>query len=158
MNEIEQKEIEEMARVMAECEKTCDECFAEYEKLFTQPIQNRGNHCQAIEYCTKLYNAGYRNCKDEMVCRDKDIVKNLKREIEFWKCRSDQKNQILERFAKRESDRLSISRKETAREILTLVKQKSWCYQEDEDEKPWTYSITVTQLKEIAKQYGVEVE
>ena len=46
------------------------------------------------------------------------------------------------------------ARKETAKEILKLVKEKSWCYQADENGKAWTYSITVTQLKELAKQFG----
>ena len=76
MNEIE-KEIEEMARVMAECEKTCDECFAEYEKLFTQPIQNGSKHCQSIRFAQWLYNAGYRQVK-ETIKKIIDFIESLK--------------------------------------------------------------------------------
>ena len=35
--------------------------------------QNRGKHCQAIEYCTKLHNAGYKNCKDKVVLSKEEL-------------------------------------------------------------------------------------
>ena len=141
-------EIETMAKVMAGCEKTCDECFAEYEKLFTQPIQNRGKHCQAIEYCTKLHNAGYKNCKDKVVLSKEELntlIGNIEKSSEI------------------KAEELEKVRKETARdfyhEIMSYIgaNQKFWIVDDEH--------ITIINVDELfdfvielAKQYGVEVE
>lgn len=150
MNEIE-KQIEEMARKISyainnECKlnngKRCEDCS----------YNNSGDwECQNRMIASYLYGEGYRNCKDKVVRRDKDIVKNLKREIEFWKCRSDQKNQILERFVKRESDRLRISRKETARDIF--AKLKGYYHPPSN-----TIIIDINDFYEMVKEYGMEVQ
>lgn len=109
----ENKEIEEMAKDMAGCEKTCDECFAEYEKLFTQPIQNRSNHCQAIEYCTKLYNAGYRNVKDKVVLDKEEYIENDRLMKLLEEKRLDELKSIHKIFDK--------VRQETIKEIIDKV-------------------------------------
>lgn len=151
MNEIEKKEIEEMARVMAKCEKTCDECFAEYEKLFTQSIQDRSKHCQAIEYCTTLYNAGYRNVKDKVVLTEEEYQNDF----------SNQFNKGYERGSK-----------ETAREIFEKIKEKlkdcpevieeSYDLQNDVeyflDIEGYNKEFTNEIIEDLAKEYGVEVE
>lgn len=164
MSEIEQKQIEEMARVMAKCEKTCDECFAEYEKLFTQPIQDRSKHCQAIEYCTTLYNAGYRNTKDKVVLSREEHTAfineftELKRKYEdicdrYKLCKDEieieqkQKDKV---HSRREWYQIGYkeARKETAREFAKEL--LTWLEKDDIDGRNCVI--------EVAKQYGVEVE
>lgn len=129
-NNVACKEIEEMAKAMAGCEKTCDECFAEYERLFTQPIQNKGNHCHAIEYCSKLYNAGYRNVKDKVVLSKKEYQNDF----------SSQFNKGYEKGSK-----------ETAKEIL--AKAQVYYHQPSD-----TIILGINDFYEIAKEYGVEIK
>lgn len=128
----ENKEIEEMAKVMAGCEKTCNECFTEFEKLFAQPIQiqNRCKYCHAIEYSATLYNAGYRNVKDKVVLSKKEYQNDF----------SSQFNKGYEKGSK-----------ETAKEIL--AKAQVYYHQPSD-----TIILGINDFYEIAKEYGVGVE
>lgn len=118
-------------------EKTKDNLLSERSRLMLQIAQAR-----KITEPIKLTPVGYGK---ENGCYYADIIatgQEFPQRIYFKACY----------FEKEEI------RKETAKEILKLVKEKSWCCQEDENGEVWTYSITVTQLKELADKYGVKVE
>lgn len=67
-----QKQIEEMAAIMADCDTTCDECFERYEAVMTMPISDRANHCQAYMFAQKAFEAGYRKIPEGSVVLDQE--------------------------------------------------------------------------------------
>lgn len=116
----------------------------------------------ATEIAKVLLSAGYRKPLEGSVVLTKEeyetLVKTAHDKIGDMQLNEFIKACLLSGWAVQSVNTEEQVRKETAKEILQLVKEKSWCYEEDENGEAWTYSITVTELKELAKGYGVEVE
>jgi hypothetical protein len=129
------------------------------------------DYCDKVDDCdmcraTDLYNVGYRKLPKDSVVIPKEVscYENIERAVRTFRLdgsnvdfTNEQIMALTQIFHIKERNENEI-RKETAEKILKLVKEKSWCYQEDENGRAWTYSITVTQLKELAKQFGVGIK
>ena len=134
MNEIEQKEIEEMARCIAFelCPKR--HAHANWGEKAQCYSDNNFTECKQIKNVVdKLYNAGYRNCKDKVVLSKEDLKQMVRAKI---KC--------IDNMA-------IITRKETAREIL-----KDW--QNCAVAGNYYTKALSEHINKLAKQYGMEVE
>ena len=125
MNEIEQKEIEEMAKVIRDADAldclndNCDNCNYQYH-----------HYCDSVMQATSVYNAGYRNCKDKVVLDKEEL---------------DKINELNAKNIKREQEA-------TARDIFNALGFITYRKQGK------AYIFDVKELRELAKQYGVEVE
>ena len=64
MNEVEKKEIEEMARTMGKCKKykNCEDCIEAYKKVLGKKAKLKD--CELYCEATTLYNAGYGKVDD----------------------------------------------------------------------------------------------
>lgn len=137
----EQEQIEEMAKKMYTsvfCEPTCECC-------------NNKKSCIRYIYAERLYNAGYR----------KTFISDLA---------SDTQNAFKDGYIKGNIDGMLLARKETAREIFQRV--INICRKEEDFQdgtvntqlEPLYFGImngcafVRGEVKELAKQYGVEVE
>ena len=97
------------------------------------------SECTTIKNAVdKLYNAGYRKIPEGSVVLSKE---------EYAKDFCSQFNKGYERGSK-----------ETAREILEAIKLKAWGNNADVNGNIWSYSISIYELAEIAKQFGVEIK
>lgn len=139
MNEIEQKEIEEMARIIAF--ELCP-----YGKLHAKLYENRARCASNDNFaeCTKinkvvdkLYNVGYRNCKDKVVLSKEEYIENDRLMKLLEEKRLDELKSIHKIFDE--------VRQQTAREIL-----KSFEYCNDQ--------TFYEQWLKLAKEYGMEME
>lgn len=140
------KIIEEMAVICEDCKKSCDECFPEYEKVIWKhkiKIEDRAKHCQALLYAQRLYNAGYRKLPENAVVIPEKI---------------DEKTSLEDiiKIAKYNEQ----VRKGIAREIFgTIIKAL-----EEQKEKVKAFFgvpesiVAIRTVKELTKQYGIEVE
>ena len=133
MNEIEQKEIEEMAII--DCQRVpkgldCSAC--QFANVY---------NCNSYRMATRLYNAGYKNCKDKVVVSKEELntlIGNIEKSSEI------------------KAEELDKARKETAREILQELKTKAI---ENGNKNPIMGArVSERDLCEFAKEYGVEVE
>ena len=125
-----EKQIKEMAKTMTGCNKTCDECYSEYEKLFGK---QKDAQCICITEATTLYNAGYRKLPEDSVVLTREEYNEFLRQgamIDFLK------------------DCIQQARKETAREILNKIYHLSKGYYIDDEEE------YIEMIKKLAKQYG----
>lgn len=144
--------IEEMARVICPNSKewTCKAC-------------NWGSkpNCEAYKNAEKLINEGYRNCKDKVVlareehqkyCSYKIIEPQIRgcldreRELERKLKGLKEENHTLRLENNDLEAQVEQARKETAKEILQTIYDGLTKY------------YTTDHIKEIAKQFGVEVE
>ena len=167
MNEIE-KEIEEMAREIAK-----RDCYL-FEKCPKEPKHNCLSQDTSImiesskpyiTFATWLFNAGYRNCKVKVVL-DKEEYEEIKRTL--YKTNEFYGNLILENQMLK--DKLENKSKETAREIVEKIynfipKRETTDIEikvsslEDVNKAVLTlYQAYKNKVKDLAKQYGVEVE
>ena len=132
------KQIEELASLMADCNTTCDECFEKFESVTTMKIKEREKHCQVYAYAQRAVEQGYRKIPEGAVVLTKEECDNkvILNEDHF------------ERALNYEREK---ARKETAREILTELKNTRF------HKGKLTYDFEMA-VNRIAKQYGVEVE
>ena len=122
MNEIEKKEIEEMAKDSGGCDyphRPCEKCWCKEEQ-----------ECSAYSYATSFYKRGYRNCKDKVVLSKEELDK------------------INELNAKN----IKLEQEATARDIFNALGFITYRKQGK------AYIFDVKELRELAKEYGVEVE
>lgn len=132
MNEIEQKEIEEMAKVLNEEQVRIANTTDGYSDLMKKGVC----YCHA----RALHNAGYRNCKDKVVLSKEEYQKDF----------SSQFNKGYKKGSK-----------ETAREIFAKLLSKDMIEREEWTEDNYTAvyeTVYVDDIRELAKQYGVEVK
>lgn len=127
-----QELIEKLASLMADCNTTCDKCFEKLESVMTLPIQKRENYCQVYAYAQRAVEQGYRNTFTS------DLA-------------SDTQKAFKEGYIKGNIDGMLLARKETAREILTELKNTRF------HKGKLTYDFEMV-VNRIAKQYDVEVE
>ena len=141
MNEIE-KEIEEMARCIAFelCPKR--HAHANWGEKAQCYSDNNFTECKQIKNVVdKLYNAGYRNCKDKVVLSKEELnmlIGNIEKSSEI------------------KAEELEKVRKETAREIIEMLVPP--CEACDENWHKGCLCLRTTIAEKIAKQYRVEVE
>ena len=147
--------IEEMARVICPNSKewTCKAC-------------NWGSkpNCDAYKNAEKLINEGYRNCKDKVVLTKeeyeklldvradiilKDIDKVFKEEFEDTKRAVERKIKPVYKAIETKA------RKETAKEIFNELFKEHNVFNDNDIIIAWEVK---EMLKELAKQFGVEVE
>ena len=86
MNEVEKKEIEEMARTMGKCKnyKNCEDCIETYKKVLDKKAKLKD--CELYCEATTLYNAGYGKVEDykkEMIEQSHKITDLTQRNIEL---------------------------------------------------------------------------
>ena len=131
-----EKQIEEIAKEIhygywETCGKdSCADCPANFH-----------NVCEDKLIAEKLYNLGYRKIPEGSVVLSKEEWETLHND-----------------YAKALYNARCDERKETAREILEAIKLKAWGNNADVNGNIWSYSISIYELAEIAKQFGVEVE
>ena len=148
MNEIENKEIEEMARAMCGL-------YHEIEgKYLCEEMNLRCRPCKHYERAETLYNAGYRNVKDKVVLSTEDL------------------KQMVRARRKCVDNTAITTRKKTAREIFEKIREKlkdcpevieeSYDLQNDDEYflniEGYNKEFTNEIIEDLAKQYGVEVE
>ena len=162
------KQIEEMAKIIYKAKID----LAEYCKSYAVCMANckyHGKDCNGYAIAEALYNAGYRKVDEtakmkfykeayeqgkfdanaEIAVGEKVVVD--KREYEDLKLYNDKLSQgIYYGNGEQFSYRIINTRKETAREILQLVKMYEACTE------GWNYFGWLR--KDIAEKYGVEVE
>lgn len=124
-----EKQIEELASLMADCNTTCDKCFEKLESVMTLPIQKRENYCQVYAYAQRAVEQGYR----------KTFTSDLA---------SDTQKAFKEGYIKGNIDGMLLARKETAKEILNRINEYNLDYN-------WDLKVEFIKLCE---DYGVEVE
>ena len=61
------QQIEELAKYMADCETTCDECFEQLESVMTMKIKDREQHCRAYMLAKRAVEQGYRKIPEDSV-------------------------------------------------------------------------------------------
>ena len=78
MNEVEEKEIEEMARTMGKCKKykNCEDCIETYKKVLDKKAKLKD--CELYYEATTLYNAGYRKLPEDSVVLSREEYEKLK--------------------------------------------------------------------------------
>ncbi len=128
------QQIEEMAKNMANCDTTCNECFEQLESVMTMKIKERENHCQAYHYAKRLYEQNYRKLPENAVVLTREEYEKLCHLAYFGY-----------------DDVYNKARKETARECRNFVKK--WVGNSEEG-----LGFLFDFEDFIAKQYGVEVE
>ena len=139
MNEIEKKEIEEMARVVSMNCGECDTC---------KFLGKATNKIDCIDFfaANELYEQGYRQCKDKVVL-SREEYEEMIADIKVSK-------EKLARIIDSAKDK---ARKETAekilKEILFVKSVKGW--QENKQLVEFGNRI-VDKIEELAKQFGVE--
>ena len=102
-------------------------------------------------YCAyKIIEPQIRGCLD----RERELEKQVK-ELEEQR---DRQAYIAEELIQEKHRWTEQARKETARDILKDIKLRAWSNNADDNDNIWSYSISIYELKELAKQYGVEVE
>ena len=141
-----EKMIEELAVICCGGKIDCTQCFEEYKNVMGVKIKKRADHCQAYNYAEILYNAGYRKLPQNAVVIPEKIDEKTSTE------------DIIKIAKYNES-----VRKETAREIFdTIIK----ALEEQKERVKAFYGVpesvgadtAIRTVKELAKQYGVEVE
>ncbi|MBR5202912.1 MAG: hypothetical protein IKW45_06575 [Clostridia bacterium] len=140
--------IEEMAKCIANCVNTCDECFEQIESVMTMKIKNREQHCTAYMYAKRAVEQGYRKLPEEFITVSEFEYKDLKYRLNS----TMQYNSLLQKEIDEVKEELSTcveiknqSRKEKVKEILDKV-----------DNESYGQTKQITDL--LRKQYGVEVE
>lgn len=94
-----EKQIEEMAVICADCNTTCDECFEAFEKIMTLPIADRSEHCQAIKYAKRLFNAGYQKIDKNSVVLTKEEAERFRGQtINIAKVKSQASKETAEKI------------------------------------------------------------
>lgn len=130
------KQIEEMAVICADCNTTCDECFEAFEKTMTLPIADREEHCQAIKYARRLFNAGYRKLSENSVVLSRAT----------WFETQNYKYNLGFKTGKQ------ISRKETAEKILNELVGHTF------EDDGWTWTVSKEDIQWLADKQGVEIK
>lgn len=145
------KQIEEMAKCMANCENTCDECFEQLESVMTMKIKDREQHCQAYMFAKRAVEQGY-----QKVDKDKQVVLT-REEYEILLSNADSAfqdglNESRDLYKQEVKEEV---RKETATEIFKALYSMRDVYAEH-----YEYEIRLNEynLQELAKQFGVEVD
>ena len=142
-------EIEEMARCMANCGNTCDECFEQIERLLGIKIKNRTDHCQAYCYAEKLFEQGYRKIPEGSLV----VTNNNAEELANAIATSPQMQSVMGNLIK-------IWQKEAAEKIihdLMNIKIKDMSWQENKQLVEFGNKI-VDKLEELAEQFGAEIK
>ena len=127
-----EKQIEELASLMADCNTTCDECFKEVESVMTMKIKEREKYCQVYAYAQRAVAQGYRKLHEDSVVLSS----------EEWEC-------LHNDYAKALYNARQQTRKETAREILKDLFEEAI--------RTGSTSMEVL-VMEYAEENGVEVE
>ena len=145
-----EKQIEEMAKDL----KTINE------------LQTSDKHTPTYFTAQCMFNLGYRNCKDKVVLTNEEYDELLKG-VKTTNYTAMFDNTQAQRIIDLEM-RLAQSRKETAREIIcklwhekieTEVTISKYCSKEDAENIATSIVTSIRNtIKELAKQYGVEVE
>ena len=128
MNEIEQKEIEEMAKVLSTVKRCEALALSECIKKKCEYPHYEGVTCIAEHQAETLFSAGYHNCKDK-------VVLSKKKYREFLEMKRNVKN----------SKEYKIGSKETAREIIEMFADRNYITEKD-------------LINAIAQRYGVEIK
>ena len=126
-----EKQIEELARLMADCNTTCDECFEKYERVTTMKIKEREKHCQVYAYAQRAVEQGYRKIPEGAVVLAKEEYEKLKNKPPFAVIKYDEdkmkkivkeaaKTTVFE-FTEKGKDEI---RKETAKEFAEKLKDR----------------------------------
>lgn len=71
------KEIEEMAKIMANCDITCNECFEQFESVMKMKIKEREKHCQAYMFAKRAIESGYRKIPEDCVVFSTEDLKQM---------------------------------------------------------------------------------
>lgn len=142
-----QEHIEEMAKIIDTTKKPCD-CLCVSECISKHPdckLQNRKEwSCIAYTKAEALYNAGYRKIPENAVVLTEEEYINLSR--------------------KYFGEQIGMARKETAKEFAEKLKEicvkKRTFIDIDDDEEEYYFdgAVTINEIDELLKQYGVEVE
>jgi hypothetical protein len=177
MNEIENKQIEEMARkidyaINNECKLnnggTCGDCL----------FDNKGDwNCQSKMMASFLHGEGYRNVKDKVVL-DKEEWEVLHNDYakSLYNARQDERKKMqeengqlrlenndleaennklkeeLRKASELKAETIKLAKQETAREILAKIKEYAIkC-------NALIWHVYTDDIEEIAEEYGVEVE
>lgn len=150
-----QKMIEEMARDMANCEITCDECFKQLESAMTLKVKEREKYCLALLNCKTLYEHGCRKLSESSVVLTKEEHTSL---INEFNGLQHKYNDICDRY------RLCKDANETIKQNL-VIKVKEMREQTAREIFNKIFAlhgnradIMYFEIEELAKQYGVEVE
>lgn len=69
--------IEELAKIMAGCNTTCDKCFEQLESIMTTKIEDKAQHCQAYMFAKRAIEAGYRKVPEGSVILTKDFIEQF---------------------------------------------------------------------------------
>ena len=149
MNEIEQKEIEEMAKDLKNCLPS---------DWFWLKTVDADTHLVAKH----IYNAGYKNCRDKVVLdkEEYDYLKKIEKSYDpFWFCTFGG----CEGACKECKDTCEMSifvkeRRETAREIIREIMDSMKCFEDDDDGYILKKCEFEYFMRELAKQHGVEVK
>ena len=154
----ENKQIEEMARIIRETCRRVDESGKPigFKCLTCDWFDNKESVCKSNFYKegTELYNAGYRNVKDKVVLSTEDL------------------KQMVRARRKCVDNTAITTRKKTAREIFEKIREKlkgcpevieeSYDLQNDDEYflniEGYNKEFTNEIIEDLAKQYGVEVE
>ena len=137
-----QKEIEEMAKVIGfTCEKeNCSQC--KYK-----------NRCVYYKESKLFYNAGYRNCKDKVVLsrEDYNLLISIKKFFETAGSEISAGNLLV--YLKEFKEEAS---KETAEKFVNIPDSDILVV--DTQEYGEIEVVSVERLRELAKQFGVEIK
>jgi hypothetical protein len=145
MNEIEQKQIEEMAK---EIQKSVDGCANYWAKLIA----------------TYLYEQGYRNCKDKVVLSKEELntiqANFFDSGMEYTR---KEMQAELRQASELKAETIKLAKQETAREFAEKLKRNFYdtmpkYTSEDTYEYFCKVNYMAQEIDEIAKQYGVGVE
>lgn len=144
MKDKDKQMIEELAKCMGSCQRTCDECFERFERVMTMKIKNREKHCQVYMYAKRAVEAGYRKIdKDSVVIPNKITEKTSAEDII--------------KIAKYNDKLRKQASKETAGKIFNELNEKiSTLIIPNEEHN--LYIVEKWEIVELAKQFGVEID
>lgn len=170
------KIIEEMAKCMANCENTCDECFEQLERVMAKKIKNREQHCLAYMYAKRAVEQGYRKVPEDSIVLTREELS--KRDYEFRQIgyddcvrdnpKKDKYIETLERKIDQLNAKFDQARKETAEKIIkdlwdnqfetTITIQHNSSKEDIENVGKAIITLIRNKLVELAKQFGVEIK
>lgn len=149
------EEIEQMARCMANCENTCDECFEQLESVTKKKIKDREQHCHVYMFAKRAVEQRYRKILEDCIVLTKEQIEHPTDDkvIEFFvkhneKVRKITVEEILKKIDKELYD--------ISRLYLECVAKNS-----KDDDAINNYGVMTLAhniVVNVAKEYGVEIK
>lgn len=132
--------IEKMAKTMADCDITCEECFEQLERVMTLKIEDRANHCQAYMYAKRLYEQG-----GQIIPEDSVVLTKEEQEVK------------VDAFVETLNAVKLQERKATAEKMLREIYSTSVKHIKGKELSECFIELSFEQFDKLAKQFGVDL-